>query len=165
MTKDMISAARAYLGQREVPGPASNPWIKNLWLSLKSGAWWWRTYGDDSRLAWCGAFMARVCADCGLDYPVQYQRASSWQGWGVPVSGPRMGAVAVISRPGGGHVGLVTGMTADARYVRILAGNQGDAVGEDFFPKSRVIAWRAPVGATLPAVVLAQLGQISTSEA
>ena len=163
---DLITPARAYLGQREVPGPASNGWIKDLWLKLRGGAWFWKTFGeDDSKLPWCGAFLARVCQDCGLDYPDKYAQAAAWASWGQALPGPMQGAVAVLTRSGGGHVGIVTGVSADARYVRLLGGNQGDAVCEAWFQTTRVSAWRRPANAALQTAAVVPVGAMSTSEA
>jgi uncharacterized protein (TIGR02594 family) len=165
MTK-LIEAGRKYLGQREVPGPGVSAWIQKLWADLPGGKWFWTHYGeDDSKLPWCGAFMARVCKDVGLDHPKQYASAASWGAWGEKVSGPHMGAVAVLTRAGGGHVGIVTGVTAKGDMVRLLGGNQGDAVSEVWFPVGRITHYRKPAGATLPLAEVATVTAMSRSEA
>lgn len=163
---DLIKAARQYVGQREVPGPGFNAWIRDMWLGLPGGKWFWDTYGqDDSKLPWCGAFMARCCKDVGLPFPKQFSSALAWAAWGEDAKGPRLGAVAVLKRDGGGHVALVTGISPDGKLVRLLGGNQNDGVNESWFLLNRVTVWRQPVGASLPAPVVAKIGELSTSEA
>lgn len=163
----LISSARKYLGQREAPGPGVNAWIRDVWLSLPGGRWFWTEYGqDDSKLPWCGAFMARVCKDAGVPFPKRYSSALAWSDWGVPLSSPAQGCIAVLSRNGGGHVGIVTGVSRDRKLVRLLGGNQGDAVSEAWFViAGRVRAWRAPADEALQQVAVADVGQMSTSEA
>jgi uncharacterized protein (TIGR02594 family) len=163
---DLITAGRKYLGQREVPGLGVNPWIKNLWLGLPGGKWFWDHYGqDDSKLPWCGAVMARICIDAGLDHPKRYASALAWGEWGVNAGGPRQGAVAVLTRSGGGHVGIVTGVSPDGKMVRLLGGNQNDGVNEAWFAASRITGYRKPsLVALLPAEV-AKVTTVSTSEA
>ena len=162
----LISSAMKYIGQREVPGPGVNAWIKDTWLSLPGGKWFWGEYGqDDSRLPWCGAFMARVCKESGLPFPAKYSSALAWATWGEPLNYPAQGCVAVLTRDGGGHVAIVTGISRDGKSVRLLGGNQGDAVNERWFPTSRVKFWRAPTGVRLGQVVIAEAGEFSKSEA
>lgn len=162
----LIAAAMKYIGQREVPGPGVNAWIKDTWLSLPGGRWFWTEYGqDDSKLPWCGAFVARVCQDAGLPFPKRYSSALAWAEWGVPLVVPAQGCVAVLTRDGGGHVAIVTGISFDGRAVRLLGGNQGDAVRESWFPTQRVKFWRAPAGEALAQVAVAEPGEFSKSEA
>ena len=163
----LIKAARPFIGQREVPGPGVNAWINDLWLRLPGGRWFWSEYGqDDSKLPWCGAFMARVCQDAGLSFPKRYSSALAWAEWGEFRNYPEQGCVAVLTRDGGGgHVAIVTGISSDGRAVRLLGGNQGDAVRESWFPTQRVKYWRAPAGEALAQVAVAEPGEFSKSEA
>jgi len=165
MTK-LIEAARKYIGQKEVKGPESNPWIKNLWMTLPGGKWFWSKYGnDDSGLPWCGAFVASACKDAGYDYPKNYASALAWAEWGAPLDGPRMGAVAVMTRAGGGHVGIVTGITHDRKLIRLLGGNQDDEVRESWFAASRITHYRSPIGESLDQAVIARFSAMNKSEA
>ena len=34
-----LEEARRHIGQKEAPGAASNPWIKQMWSKLKGGMW------------------------------------------------------------------------------------------------------------------------------
>lgn len=138
--------ARTYLGQREVPGPASSPWIRQTWEKLRGGRWFWNHFGqDDSRLPWCGAFTARVMDESGIDYPQRYASALAWADWGVRLGRPALGAVVVYRRSGGGHVGFVVGVDQRGN-VLTLGGNQNDQVSIAPFDRSRVVAYRFPPG-------------------
>ena len=77
----------------------------------------------------------------------------------------RRGAIAVLTRKGGGHVGIVTGVTRNGSHVRLLGGNQGDAVKEAWFPADRVTAYRLPAGVQRIPATIATLGALSTGEA
>lgn len=161
-----LAEARRHIGQREIPGPASNGWIRDMWLSLKGGAWYWRTYGeDDTELPWCGAFVARCMQAAGREYPARYASALAWASWGEAVPGPSYGAIAVLTRNGGGHVGIVTAVSRDGRRIQLLGGNQGDSVSEAWFNAERVAAYRVPQGYRAATAPVAAVGQMSRSEA
>lgn len=164
-----VEEARLYLGQREVPGPGSNGWIKAMWLSLRGGAWYWTHFGsDDSKLPWCGGFMAFVFQNVKIAIPSAYGRALAWLEWGQ-ACGPAYGAVAVLARPGAGagHVGIVTAVSVDGSHVRLIGGNQGDGVTEAWFKTERVQGYRQPVGEMLGQTVYARVDtqRMSISEA
>lgn len=160
-----LDEARRHLGQREVPGPRSNGWIRDLWLSLPGGAWFWKTYGeDDTKLPWCGAFCAGVLQRCGIEIPKRYASALAWLEWGEDC-GPGLGAVAVLTRQGGGHVGFVTAVSPDGQFVRLLGGNQDDGVTEAWFKAERVTGYRRPPGQSLGGTLFARVGSMSASEA
>lgn len=161
-----LAEARRHIGQREVPGPASSGWIKSLWLGLKGGAWFWKHYGeDDTALPWCGAFVAHCMQAAGREFPARYASALAWASWGEAVPGPSYGAVAVLTRNGGGHVGFVTGVSRDGRRIKLLGGNQGDSVCEAWFNADRVTAYRVPPGYRAATAPVAAVGQMSRSEA
>ena len=109
--------------------------------------------------------MARVCKEAGLEFPKRYSSALAWATWGEPLNYPAQGCVAVLTRDGGGHVAVVTGISRDGKSVRLLGGNQGDAVRESWFPTQRVKFWRAPAGEVLAQVAVAEPGEFSKSEA
>lgn len=161
-----LAEAGKWIGQKEVPGPGVNAWIKSMWLGLKGGAWIWKAYGeDDSKLPWCGAFVAYCLAKSGMTYPGSYASAKAWASWGTAIARPMVGAVAVFQRKGGGHVGFVVGVRESGNLV-ILGGNQDDGVSQADFPKSDLVALRWPgVGTGEAAPVLVGLGRFSASQA
>jgi uncharacterized protein (TIGR02594 family) len=141
-----IIAARQRIGMKETPGPGSNSLIKAMWLKLKGGAWYWTHFGsDDSKLPWCGAFVAMTMDECGIAYPKNYASAKAWAEWGERLIGPAYGCIVVFDRAGGGHVGIVVGQDKFGRLL-VLGGNQGDAVSVVPFERARAIAYRSPPG-------------------
>lgn len=177
MTFDQLwmVVAAGMLGRREVPGPGAAAWLKSLWLGLKGGAWFWGTVGkgDDSKLPWCGAFVAHCLQSAGLAIAERYASALAWAQWGIGLSAPAVGCVVVFNRDGGGHVGFVAGVDPSGRLL-VLGGNQGDAVSiAPFDVVARPpVAYRWPPGVKAPAAigfkalpVFAVSGATSTNEA
>ena len=69
--------------------------------------------------------------------------AMSFRNYGRRVSGPQVGVIAVLSRRGGGHVGVVSGVDAKGNPV-LISGNHGRRVGEGVYLQSRVVAYVMP---------------------
>lgn len=89
---------------------------------------------------WCSSFVNWVMAKA--EYPITKSAAAkSWSTWGkeVPL---QYGAILVLKRKGGNHVGFCTGETKEGIY--LLGGNQSDAVNVKLFNKSLIIACRMP---------------------
>ena len=165
MTPDWLNLARTRLGTSEVPGPGFNPWIKNMWLTLPGGAWYWKTYKqDDSLLPWCGGFCAWALQGAGHRFPQRYASALAWLDWGE-TCGPELGAVAVLKRKGGGHVGFVDAVSPSGQYVRLVGGNQNDKVSAEWFSFDKIEGYRKPPGVVLVAAATLPLGSLSTSQA
>jgi uncharacterized protein (TIGR02594 family) len=139
-----LLAARAKLGTRETPGPASSSmiigWAKRVGTKVLGMA-----YNADS-VPWCGLFVAACIVEDGLPAAPIAVRAKSWATWGANLAADRLsaGAVLVFQRPGGGHVGFYVG--EDATSYHVLGGNQGDRVSIMRLEKSRCIARRWPIG-------------------
>lgn len=130
--------ARTQLGVREAPGVASNPAIMRY--ATRAQRFLGIAFNGDAT-PWCGVFAAAAMVECGLQPPPLAVRAKSWAAWGQPIT-PRLGAVLVFVRSGGGHVGFYTGETET--HFRVLGGNQADSVSEMFIEKARCIAVRWP---------------------
>jgi uncharacterized protein (TIGR02594 family) len=115
-----VALARTFLGTTEIPGPTDNPQIVKFHGATAAGA-----APDD--VAWCSSFLCYVFEQLGIPH-TRSKSSQSWLAWGVSCDGPTVGAVAIISHPGGkGHVGLVVGVTAQGR-VLLLGGNQSNTV-------------------------------------
>jgi len=71
--------------------------------------------------------------------------ASSFAHYGQRVSGPEVGAIAVMSRRGGGHVGVVSGIDANGNPI-IISGNHGHRVAESTYQRGRIYAYVMPAG-------------------
>lgn len=161
MTKEplWITVAKRYLGLKEIPGPKHNSVILKWLQKLK--AWW-----ADDETPWCGVFVAECLGEAGLPKPKNWFRALGWKDYGVEVS-PRIGAILVFSRTGGGHVGFYAGEDKNNFYV--LGGNQGNSVSLTWVNKSRLVACRWPKeadSAEYSKVAMTSKGNsISTNEA
>jgi uncharacterized protein (TIGR02594 family) len=94
-----------------------------------------------SRL-WCARFMNMVLKRSG-HRGTGSDMASSFAHYGRRVSGPQVGAIAVMSRRGGGHVGVVSGIDRRGNPI-VVSGNHGRRVAESVYPRSRVYAYVVP---------------------
>ncbi len=69
--------------------------------------------------------------------------ASSFAHYGHRISGPQVGAIAVMGRRGGGHVGVVSGIDPHGNPI-IVSGNHGHRVAESVYPRRRIYAYVLP---------------------
>lgn len=96
-----------------------------------------------SRL-WCARFMNFVLQRTGHG-GTGSDMASSFAHYGQRVSGPEVGAIAVMRRHGGGHVGVVSGIDANGNPI-IISGNHGHRVAESTYQRGRIYAYVMPTG-------------------
>lgn len=160
----LIEASK-HIGQKEVPGKGSNPWIVSLWNRAKDVFSWLGS--DDSSAPWCGSFVAHCIAAAGIPVPQHFYRAKAWLDWGVTLGAPTPGCIVVYERKGGGHVGFVVGRDSRGNLMT-LGGNQGDSVSIAPFATDRVAGYRWPdnqVIRFMPLVILDSDGKQSTNEA
>ena len=92
---------------------------------------------------WCGAFMDMVLRRTGHAGGGNVARA--YASYGARVSGPKVGAIAVLRRGRGGHVGVVAGVDPNGNPI-LISGNHGNTVAEAVYPRSRIIAYVVPEG-------------------
>jgi uncharacterized protein (TIGR02594 family) len=98
--------------------------------------------GVPSRL-WCADFMNLVLRKSGHRGSGS-RMASSFASYGTRISGPQVGAIAVLSRgKRGGHVGVVSGIDASGNPI-IISGNHGRRVAESTYARGRVYAYVMP---------------------
>jgi uncharacterized protein (TIGR02594 family) len=93
---------------------------------------------------WCARFMNMVLQHSGL-HGTGSDMASSFAHYGQRVSGPQVGAIAVMGRRGGGHVGVVSGIDASGNPI-VVSGNHGHRVAESVYPRGRIYAYVMPTG-------------------
>jgi uncharacterized protein (TIGR02594 family) len=93
------------------------------------------------RSLWCGAFMDKILRDTG--HRGGGNLAKGYLHYGHRIAGPRVGAIAVMARRGGGHVGVVSGIDANGNPI-IISGNHNHTVAESTYPRGRVIAYVMP---------------------
>jgi uncharacterized protein (TIGR02594 family) len=92
---------------------------------------------------WCGAFMDMVLKRTG--HKGGGNLALGYTHYGHRVAGPQIGAIAVMGRNGGGHVGVVSGIDANGNPI-IVSGNHNHTVAESVYPRSRISAYVMPGG-------------------
>ncbi len=154
MTTDLQSAtaapwlnpALAELGQREQPGTTDNPRIVEFY----------RRVGHPEirhdEVAWCAAFVGAMLEAAGLA-STRSLMARSYLSWGHALATGRPGAIAVFKRgsdPSAGHVAFWLGDVGDR--IRVLGGNQGDAVSITTMAKADLLGLRWPGDGTATAI-------------
>ena len=107
-----------------------------------------RDYAHDE-IPWCALFANAVLredgkAGTGTLWALDFAR------WGQKLQGPAVGAFAPMTRGGGGHVGIVVGRDRNGNLM-CCGGNQSDAVNVKPFDRKRVVSYRWPREASLPA--------------
>ncbi len=92
---------------------------------------------------WCARFMNMVLERSG-HRGTGSDMARSFAGYGQRVSGPQVGAIAVMGRGrGGGHVGVVSGIDAQGNPI-VISGNNGNRVREAPVSRGRIYAYVMP---------------------
>ncbi len=91
---------------------------------------------------WCARFMNMVLERSG-HHGTGSDLARSFASYGQRVSGPQVGAIAVMSRRGGGHVGVVSGIDAAGNPI-VVSGNNGHRVREAAYSRGRIYAYVMP---------------------
>jgi uncharacterized protein (TIGR02594 family) len=93
---------------------------------------------------WCARFMNLVLQRTGYR-GTGSDMAASFAHYGQRVSGPEVGAIAVMGRRGGGHVGIITGIDASGNPI-MISGNNGNRVREAPISRGRIYAYVMPTG-------------------
>ena len=94
---------------------------------------------------WCARFMNMVLQHSGYR-GTGSDMANSFAQYGQRVSGPQVGAIAVMGRGhGGGHVGIISGIDASGNPI-MISGNNGNRVREAPIARGRIYAYVMPTG-------------------
>ena len=94
---------------------------------------------------WCARFMNMVLEHSGYR-GTGSDMANSFASYGQRLSGPQVGAIAVMSRGrSGGHVGIITGIDASGNPI-MISGNNGNRVKEAPISRGRIYAYVMPTG-------------------
>jgi uncharacterized protein (TIGR02594 family) len=94
------------------------------------------------RSLWCARFMNMVLEHTG-HRGTGSDMARSFASYGQRVSTPQVGAIAVMGRRGGGHVGVVSGIDANGNPI-LISGNNGNRVREAPVSRGRIYAYVMP---------------------
>jgi len=92
---------------------------------------------------WCGAFMDLILKRTG--HAGGGNLAKAYASYGTRVRGPQVGAIAVMGRRGGGHVGVVSGVDPNGNPI-VVSGNHNHTVAESVYPAGRISAYVLPGG-------------------
>jgi len=91
---------------------------------------------------WCARFMNMVLQQTGHQ-GTGSDMANSFAHYGQRISGPQVGAIAVMGRRGGSHVGIITGIDARGNPI-MISGNNGNRVREAPVSRGRIYAYVMP---------------------
>ena len=130
-------------GVRETPGPGSTALILEMFKHTRGGV---PAAGDET--AWCSAAMCHAFESVGI-LSTRSKAAISWLGWGLGLSVPRLGCVAVLHRddphnPEAAHVALWIARVG--AYDILYGGNQANALTLRPYLAARVMSYRFPYG-------------------
>jgi len=147
---NLYDRAASFLGKgiREISGPSSHPQIL-AWLKRTESLYPTDLTIDDSKYAWCGVLVGNMVLDeiaagnaTMPKPPAYFQAAAKWRQWGTQIAfkSAQRGDVIVLTRTGGFHVAILSGLTKTG--AKVIGGNQGDALSIAEYPWSRVVAVR-----------------------
>lgn len=130
--------AKKEIGVKEIVGIRDNPRVLQYY---KDAGHPWVQHDE---VAWCAAFANSMLIRAGLKGTGKLT-ARSFLEWGVELSRPKLGCIVVFKRGNSswqGHVGFYAGETRT--HIRVLGGNQSNAVNIKLIPKSKFLGYRWP---------------------
>lgn len=140
MTPTIYDVAKSYLGIEEFPGAKHNPKIVKMFADSGNAGI------KDDETPWCAAFVGAVLAQCGIKGTGKLN-ARSYLNWGqvIDLKDAQRGDVIIFERPPNpqaGHVAFFDSFSPRKGWLRVLGGNQGNAVSVKEFPMLQVIGVR-----------------------
>jgi uncharacterized protein (TIGR02594 family) len=129
---------------KQTPGVVSHHSNATRWIS--EARLYLGSTGGQLRMVhrrWCGEFMGRVARSVGMKTPRNPNWAADWDEVGYRISGPQVGAVALIGKRRIHHVGIVTGIDAHGNPI-IISGNHANRVVETAYPRGSIAAYIWP---------------------
>lgn len=133
-----LEIAKKEIGVKESDGGIDNPRI--IEYHQKTGL-----KAQDQDVAWCSSFVNWCVDKCGMK-GTNSAAARSWLSWGKALPSYRKGAIVVLKRGNSkwqGHVGFA--VDKKLGFVKILGGNQSNAVNEKWYPSYKVLGYRWPL--------------------
>jgi uncharacterized protein (TIGR02594 family) len=129
--------ALAEVGVKEVAGAGNSAAILGYFDDSQNAG-----VNQDS-VAWCAAFVGAMLTRAGYK-PSGSLMARSYLSWGSPITTPRTGCIVVMKRgaPPAGHVGFA--VEWNAASIKVLGGNQSNAVTVQSFARAGVLGYRWP---------------------
>lgn len=125
------------LGVKEVYGSGDNPRILEYHsrTSLKASA---------DLVPWCASFVCWCLEQAGRS-STRSARARSYLSWGQHIDIPFVGCIVVFKRgknPTQGHVAFF--VKDEGKYIKVLGGNQSNAVTISRYKKEDLLDYRSP---------------------
>ncbi len=133
-----MAIASSEVGVKEYSGNGENPRIVEYLRSTNLRA------ADSARdeTPWCSGFV-NWCVEKSGYAGTDSAWARSWLNWGSTITKPRHGCIVVFKRDvNNGHVGFYLGATATG--IKLLGGNQSNAVNVSSYKKTDVLGYRLP---------------------
>lgn len=137
-----LKVAYKEIGQKEIPGPQENPRIVEYFKSVGAKP----NYRDDID-DWASAFVEWSLNQTGIKGP-KSDEPFAWLDWGQELAHPILGCIVVMSFSGLHHIGFYFG--EDENFIRILGGNEDDAVHIFRYPKNTIFGYRWPPDLKVP---------------
>ncbi len=137
-TPSWYAVARGEIGIKEIPGAGDHPRIVEYHKTTSLPA----NLQNQDETAWCSSFVNWCVERAGFE-GTDSARARSWLNWGARLREPSEGCIVVFSRgsnPASGHVGFYVGDAGS--HIRVLGGNQSNAVTISRYRKSRLLGYR-----------------------
>jgi len=141
-----LSIARSYIGTKELKGKQNNEKIVRMFAKVGF------PQVHDDETAWCAAFVGFCLAENGLSNTHSLW-ALDYADFGQKLTQPLLGCIGVKKRYSngkvvGGHVFFI--VAASSNWIWALGGNQSDSVSITAIPRREVIAFRWPLGVSIP---------------
>lgn len=130
-----FEVARREVGVKELRGIADNPRIVTYHATTTLRA-------TEDEVPWCSSFVNFCMKTAGYDR-TKSAAAKSWLNYGKHVEQPFQGCIVIMKRPGGHHVGFYDG--EERGLIRVLGGNQDDAVNTKLFRPNIIIGYVMPL--------------------
>ena len=146
-----VKEAFSHEGKKETAKMVKDdPWVKLLFEEL--GAYGWAKDQTVSDANWCAAFVSYCLKKAGKSPLTGFDgmRARTYgDKYGKEITRPVYGALAVVARGGSGHIGFVIGYNKANGAIRLLGGNQGNAVSR-IWETRQLLAYRVPSSWKIP---------------
>lgn len=138
MTPKWLKLAQKEIGTKEFSGLTNNPRVVQYFIDAT-------TQKLPDSVPWCAAFVGAILRRAGV-LPSGSLAARSYLKWGKKLSKPIVGCVGIWPRGKvwQGHVGFVSSVDEARGIVKLVSGNQDDAVTEAPFRIKTALGWRWP---------------------
>ena len=137
MTNKAYELARTHIGTKEIVGKKHNPKVVK-WFAEVGHSW-----VSDDETPWCCAFAGAMLKQGGYRFTGRLNArsyADTPSNTRVKISEAQPGDIVVFERGNNGWSGHVAFFVEQTdKSIKCLGGNQGNAVSEKWYPKSKLI--------------------------